>query len=812
MLSRNKLAISIISGMFTSLSTTKIVEAKFYTDFFYTPTNSVSSKAVDKYLDNNGVIPGVYYLTVKVNDRFVGRERIDIKEKKGTFLVCKPLSIFKNNVVDISSITEPQQLDCGQFDEDNGIYYKLDLDRREINYYVPTKLLQHKKKSLNDLVDESLISGGYLNYNANAIKNGNLTDAQLPVTAQFGGNVGLWSFYADVYNDDAFKDDFQISRAYVEHPIYSLNSSARIGQLMTRSQLLTSGYSFYGVSLFTDADMWEDSLHYQPIIDGYLVEPSTVKVYVNGGLSTMRYMSAGYYQIADLKFPPYATVTIEEEGRSGAKTVRSLRVPYNSSLLKSGYGEYQLDVGYSDDDINTWQNSGFFKMYYGYGIGSYTPYISYFQGRQSFNAQLGLDSYLSWIDSSINTEYSYSQYKINGKTYSGDAIGLSVNKQVFEGFNVAMSSLFYASGYYLPSLNNQQESIFNVVPTQNIRNENRLNLTLSPSVMMDSASTIIPSVNLSYSQYEYYDNLPTQSQLNIYASASYSPVNYGLNFSYSPKNNLFAVGLSISVSLDEAISGFKLNNINMNMATDNESNTTYSNSINGTIDDNYGYSIGYSGDNKENYEGSLAVSSKVNNVFNYNIMVDTNETYNAHVGGSIAYTNKSGMLISDLNLSNPVIAKVGNRSGIEVNGEGTNKDGYVLLNNPSGRYREGYYHINPSSVNTNILIPNYQQEIYSGSKSFAFVDFQAQTLKRVYMRLKVDGKFLPMGTILNDKKGENFVVDYNGGLLFSTNLEGNSANLDIVLKNDQYSCSVVVSEEKTDGILNLGSIECTHVV
>ena len=430
--------------------------------------NDASNIDLSRYTEGNPTRPGIYDVSVYINDQPIMSQSIafTVIEGKKNAQACitqKNLLQFhisspdKNSEKAILLKRDDDLGDCLNLAEmisQSSIRYDVNDQRLDID--VPQAWIM---KNYQNYVDPSLrengINAAMLSYNLNGYHSESPGRTNDSIYAAFNGgiNLGAWRLRASGnYNwMTNVHSDYDFQNRYLQRDLASLRSQLVIGESYTTGETFDS-VSIRGIRLYSDSRMLPPVLaSFAPIIHGVANTNAKVTVMQNGYKIYETTVPPGAFAIDDLSPSGYGSdliVTIEET--DGTK--RTFSQPFSSvvQMLRPGVGRWDISAGQVlKDSIQDEPN--LFQASYYYGLNNYlTGYTGIQLTDNNYTAGL-LGLGMNTPVGAFSVDVTHSNVSIpDDKTYQGQSYRISWNK-LFENTSTSLNiaAYRYSTQHYL---------------------------------------------------------------------------------------------------------------------------------------------------------------------------------------------------------------------------------------------------------------------------------------------------------------------------------------------------------------------------
>lgn len=315
--------------------------------------------ALSNFSVPGGQLPGVYYVTIKMNEQSVARKDvnfINVEGEKELFPVItkQELMDWGVKVEQIPSLAKlpdsDEIIDIGKYIEYANT--KFILNKQQLNINIPQIYIDQRARGYVNPKDWNQgINAFTLNYNVSGsktfVEHGDSTSSEY-LNLRSGLNVGAWRLRNySTYNHSSTGDSkWNSLQTYLERDIQPLKSQFSAGQISTDGEVI-DGFSFRGVKIYSDESMLPSSQRgFAPVVRGFANGNATVTIRQNDAIIYQSYVAAGPFVIDDLYPTNYSgnlEVTVAEEDGSEHTFV----VPFSAVAImqREGHLKYSASAG-----------------------------------------------------------------------------------------------------------------------------------------------------------------------------------------------------------------------------------------------------------------------------------------------------------------------------------------------------------------------------------------------------------------------------------------------------------------------------------
>lgn len=753
---------------------------------------------LQRFSNANTALPGSYRVDLYVNDYWVARRDIQVRDNKsgGSYICFTPtlltdLNLEYTRVPDAKTLQAlpagdcidlPQQLPGAAISFNSG-----DL-RMDVN--VPQIFLRRQARGYvsPDLWSPGVPLAGFLSYNLNASRNNpddGATSSQYFLSAQAGINLGVWRLrHSSALTQQLSGEDqsarYQRLSTYAQRDLPDWHATLTLGETYTPSEFFSS-VPFRGMLLRSDDRMLPDSqTGYAPVIRGVADSNAKVTVKQRDSIIYETTVPPGQFQIDDMYNTGYAgdlEVTITEtDGR-----IKQFTLPYASvpQLLRPGFSRYSLAAG---------------EIYAGRG----TPHPSFVQGTYQrginnsltmFGGALGSNRYFSAVMGaavssslgafSADVTHSQALFDSNTQALPHQLQGQSYRLTYSKLLNATNTNLMLAA-YRYSTQGFMEFSDFNYAQQYGARYQpmkSRFSVNMNQPFAEGWGS-----LTLTGSTQEYWDRSGRDTQYVLNYNNTYRKwLNYGVTASRTKSatgEHTNQYMLSFSIPLEKVPTSPMLT---ASYTSDSEHNRSQQVSISGSAGElrNFNYSAYANGShsnnsNTESYgvyasyagsKGTLSGSFSQSSTSSQQ-MLGLSGGMVFHPGG-ITLAQSLGETMAVIEAKGAEGAAVGNMPGTRIDGSG-----YAVATNLQP-YRMNDVSVDPKGMSDDVELQSSSASIAPNSGAIVMLKFPTTSGKAVMVNLKLkSGESVPLGADVLAENGEGITMVGQSGRAFLRGQEG----------------------------------------
>ncbi|SCK16969.1 fimbria/pilus outer membrane usher protein [Vogesella sp. LIG4] len=796
---------SIFSSPFAfsdSLQTATQMQAlnnvEFNSNLLDLPADSKKA-ALQRFSSSGSALPGSYRADVYVNEYWVARRDVLIREnkEKGGSNICITPTLLNDIGLDFNRLpAESQSLQNLPANSclDNmaaipGMSASFDGGALRLDFGLPQ--IYQLRTARGYVSPDKWTTGtpvaGFLNYNLNAYHNRQDNageNSQYYLNALAGLNLGAWRLryngsLSQQLSGDNRQTQYQRLSAYAQRDLTAWHSTLTVGESYTPGDLFNS-FGFRGVQIRSDDRMLPDSVRgYAPIVRGVAESNAKVAIRQGGNLIYETTVPPGPFQIDDLYNTGYAgdlTVTVtESDGRSKEFLIPYAAVP---QLLREGMDRFSLTAG----ELRASQNSskpGFVQGNYQRGINnSLTMYGGSLAANHYFAAQLGAAVSTAAGAFAVDVSHSQADFSNSPASALGDMKGQSYRVTYSKLLaptqtNVTVAAYRYSTRGYMefPDFAYTQMQGSRLAPLKS-----RFMVNISQPLAAGWGN-----LNLSGSTQEYWNQSGRDLQYQFGYGNVFKSFSYGLTASRSKDvtgRHINQYMLSITVPLGKSTYAPTLSST---VTADNQHNRSGQVSLSGVAGElrNMNYSV-YAGNTDQNgdtsesygaygqYSGSLgSLTASISRAGgNTQQMLGVNGGMVFHPGG-VTLSQTVGEAIAVVEAKGAEGASLSNMNGTRINSQG-----YAVATSLMP-YRLNDISVDPKSMSEDVELQESSSKIAPTSGAIVMVKFPTKQGKAAMVNVKMaSGDNAPLGADVLQADGTPVTIIGQGGMTYLRGLDG----------------------------------------
>ncbi|QHM73156.1 fimbria/pilus outer membrane usher protein [Mixta intestinalis] len=747
--------------------------------------NSMAGGYIDvaKFNGEYSIPPGTYDADIYLNDSYLSRETIKVKDKDNKSVVCFSSSLIALTGFKTSLLPpESQEMllqgkECIPLETlDNASSAKFLFSDMRLNIHIPQAHLHNLARGYVDpVLWENGTNALYVSYDNNYFRQ----EAGKAVSESFysklngGINLNGWLFQHSgnwAWNSTDTQGNYTVYSNNLQRDITSLKSRLLLGDTVSPGNLFDS-FSFRGVQLATAEQMLPDSQRgYAPIVRGIAQTNARVTVRQNQSLIYETTVPPGEFMLNDIYPSGYGgdlNVTVTES--DGQET--SFSVPYTaiSEMLRPGSYRYSMLLGeLRNQGVN--YSPEVYQATIQYGINNWLTGYSGLTGTKNYYAGL--------IGGAVSTTIGAFALDITGARFDAGVSsqrGLSIRAGYTKLITATNSSIslsayrFSSSGYLslanAVSLSEKYIQDRNAKVQLNGQPQQRISLTLNQPLGNESG-------NFYASGYmeRYWDRTGNDVQYQLGYSNNFHSLNYGISVNRAKTNGRTErqYMLSLSMPLGTGSSTPHVNSYSVRDANGISSQLGVSGNLG--MHEQFGYSLGFTRENKGNTTQNLSGSYrfKQTQLRSGYTQGQGFRSYTAGMSGSVVVLPDTWLTSAYTGETMGIVEAKG-ASGASIEGYSNvviNDDGYALVPYLLP-YRINKVGINPEGMPLDVELETTVKQTVPRAGAIVKINYPTKRGRVVLIHAQLpDGEELPFGASVQTKEGQEVGVVAQGGQIY----------------------------------------------
>lgn len=713
---------------------------------------------------------GQYFVDVTVNKEPAQRMSLVVSaEEERNNMLCLSSHWLEQAGVNFNpeaySAVFDKKNDCYRLDKIPHTSVKFDYGTQSLSFSIPQAYLLSKTDPRRW---DYGVNGAKVKYYGNFNKSSN-NNLNAYGNFDFGLNLGRWILSSNMnlsYAND--KTELNSSEVTLSTAISQVRGDLLLGKSQTRTELF-SDFNFYGASLRSNSNMrsWNER-GYAPDINGVASSTSRITVRQNGYTIYSKVVSAGPYQLNDLRPVGNGDLEVTVEDESGQKSITIYPVATLPTLLRPGEYQYNvalgrkstsslLDEAFSSNDGVFWLGS----LDYGFATTTLNTAAIINNKYQSIGA--GITQSLGSLGAfSLNAVTAKAKYN-DGTTKNGQSLNAKYAKSFTERTDLQLLTYHYQTKDYIefsdftPSDTNT--SVYGY-GNKKSRYEARLSHRFDGSY-----------ISSSYWRQNYWAGNNFDSGATVALSTFvFDDVSIFINGSYTKRANISSADYSTSLGISMPFNLGSLRHYSTNsVAYNRHAGTSFNTGISATLNDRFNYSVNANA-SSGGTKGASASASYAFDSIQTNLGVsqsDNRTSVSGSFSGSVIGTQETGLLFTKDASKTVGIISLPGMDGVTFNNSlPTNSNGNtaIWLN----EYSENPININMENVPDNVEIENTSYNVVPTEGAIVYRKFAFKKVLRYILQVKdTQGQVISGASATADNNLSAGFIANNGVLLMN---------------------------------------------
>lgn len=718
-----------------------------------------------------GQLPGVYYVSIRMNGSNVGRKDVqfvNVEGKSGLYpvLTKQQLMDWGVKVEQLPKLKDlapsAEIIDIADYIEYANTRFLFNTQQLQID--VPQIYIDQKARGYVNPDDwDQGIPALTVNYSASGAKtfveHGDTTSSEY-LNLRSGLNIGAWRLrnYSTYSNSTNGESKWNSIQTYVERDIQPIKSQFSAGQISSDGEVIDS-FSFRGVKIASDESMLPQSERgFAPIVRGFANGNATVTISQNGSIIYQSYVAAGPFVIDDLYPTSYSgnlDVTVKEEDGSEHTFV----VPFSAVAIMQREGHLKYSASFGKYYGNGSTKPGFGEVTAIYGLPwNLTVYGGALVSKNYQSGVTGLGFDLMGLGA-LSTDVTYSRTKFEDSpddlVKKGQSYRVQYSKSMLTtGTTVTLAAYRYSTeGFYDFSEANGDNVYQNLL--DNVRNNKKARFQASVNQNLGDFG----SFYLTAYQQDYWNIDGKERSYGMGYNNSFWGMSYGISYYYSKMpgddKKYHQLAVNVSIPLGDLLT--KNASLSTNFSSNLEGSNSASVSLSGTAFDDgalsYSISQNYShmheSDTNSN-SGSVSVGysadiAHINVGYGYS---KNSQRLNYGISGGAILSQYGLALAPNVGDTTALIiapGAIGARSGTSTVGMfGTAVRSYVTP------YANNRISLNVSNLASNAEIMNNDINVVPTKGAVVVAKFETRVGYRALIELiRKDGQPIPFASVIS---------------------------------------------------------------
>lgn len=797
------------------------------------------------FLEKNFIPPGEYDVKINLNERFIGKLKLNFILHNKLLTPCIDASLLdKLNLKDEINTKinlELQKNSCVLLEQNiSNSSFKFNSKAMQLDFVITDNFL---KKSEYYNYDKDKITNGenslFFNYyiqhyaSLNLQKEHTTKNSTSNLALSIGANMGDLHLRSSINlsSNNFSNTTFNYGSVYGHFDLPSIYSQVLFG-LISTSTTKTSNSSIVGVSFTSDANMRPISKQgYAPEITGFANSNAVVIIKQNDIEIYRINVARGNFTISDLvniDLNKDLTMIIKEA--DGSIKTKTIPVIYIAPVLRKNTYEYNSAFGFYTENFQTNWKQPILTGEFNYGIHNNVSLLTGLNlsiFRQELASMIIYNSLVGNFNFDLNLVHS----QILKKHYFGLRIGVSYSKYFPEtktnlslaAYNFSMKNYFGLSEVIK---SNQQKKDISIKGGM----KNRFNLGINQTLPIN-----LGNLNFSLSYNDFWDNLNSNLAFSLNYGISFK--NISLRLGYQGNTNLYLKNYSDSLSLSVSMpfsnpkyaSGSLTNSIYMypNKSVKEDIKFQHDLGLGITFADLQNMSFGVNVTNNNNEDMSISANasaqySKVDLSANFSYNTRNYLQYSFNANGSIVL-HKGGINFTKNLGSSFAIIEALNASNATINNDADNKiglNGYGIVKNISP-YRLNKINLDTKGLSSKLTLDRTLVEVFPNNYSSPLIKFNTNIENSVVLELNLiqtnkqnksaKTEAVPAGSVVYNEENKEIAFVGMKGRTYIKTKNINSSYKAVWGNNEKDSCTFKVKideKEFEDEEIPFYELEC----
>ncbi len=738
---------------------------------------------VSKFSGEYSVPPGVYDADIYLNDSFLSRETVHIKDKDNKSVICFSQQLITLTGFKVALLSaEHQELlrqgkECIALETlDASSSAKFLFSDMRLNIHIPQAHLHNLARGY---VDPALWEDGanvlYGSYDNSYFRQEAGKEISESFYSKLNGGINLngWIFQHSgnwAWSNNNTRGQYTVYSNNLQRDITPLRARLMLGDNSSPGNLFDS-FSFRGVQLATAEQMLPDSQRgYAPVVRGIAQTNARVTIRQNQSLIYETTVPPGEFMLNDIYPSGYGgDLQVKVTESDGRETTFS--VPYTaiSEMLRPGSYRYSMLLGELRNQSANYSPE-VYQATIQYGINNWLTGYSGLTGTKNYYAGL-IGGAVSTPAGAFALDVTGARFEAGDSSQSGLSIRAGYTKLITAtNSSVSLSAYRFSSSGYL--------SLANAVSLAEIyrRDEDakvqlsgqpqqRISLTLNQPLGNDNGNFYANG----YIE-RYWDKTGSDVQYQLGYNNSFHSLSYGISINRAKTSTSTETQymLSLSMPLGTERHAPHVNSYSTKDADGISSQLGVSGNL-GT-NDRFGYSLGFSrgnmGDNTQNLSASYRLKqAQLSAGYTHG---QGFQSYNAGMSGSVVVLPNT-WLTSAYTGDTMGIVEAKGAGGASIAGYSDiviNKDGYALVPYLAP-YRINKIGIDPEGMPLDVELETTVKQTVPRAGAIVKINYPTKQGRVVLIHAQLpDGEELPFGASVHTDEGQEVGVVAQGGQIY----------------------------------------------
>lgn len=380
--------ISLLAMLILPAFSASVQAVEFYNELL--STSDRGQIDISKFSDKDYILPGIYTLTVRLNNFRVDDEIIQYIEQDGNDRIVVSACITPELVAKFGLM--PEYFDavrwdgdgqCADFSALDAVVLKTNLGASSLDISIPRKYLEYADQTwIPSSRWEDGIPGGLLDYNMSAMLTKPTSGSQYQ-NASGNGTLGLnadswrirgeWqaSYLHTTGSRTAQRQHFTWNQIYAYRALRRMAATMTVGEDFVSSDIFDA-WRFAGVSVISDDKMLPPQMRgFSPEVTGIARTNARVIISQKGHVVYETTVPSGAFRIQEISSALNGVLDVRVEEQDGNVQVFQVDAITTPFLTRPGQLRYKMAAGRTEDAAHSLHGPAFITAELALGINNY---------------------------------------------------------------------------------------------------------------------------------------------------------------------------------------------------------------------------------------------------------------------------------------------------------------------------------------------------------------------------------------------------------------------------------------------------------
>ncbi|WP_197060458.1 fimbria/pilus outer membrane usher protein [Erwinia sp. 9145] len=781
-------------------------EVQFNPDFISTMTGT--NVDISRFNGAYKLYPGVYDPDIYINGRFIGRNKVVVREVGNVSVICidkhliETIKIKQQKLEEEGKMLSADENSCSAMrDLIPQSEAKLNLADMRLDFSIPQAYLERQARGyVSPALWSHGVNGAFTNYTTSFFEqhNGNEVNRSFYGDIRAGLNLGPWFLrHAGSFRWNEHRDrEYNVFSTTLQRDITPISSRLLLGDANTSGEIFDS-FSFRGLQLATADQMLPDSMRgYAPTIRGIARTNARVTVRQRGNVIYETTVPAGEFIINDL-YPTGYGGDLDVEVTEADGSVSTFAVPYSSlaHLLRPGLSNYSVIAG-KLRNLNVSSAPWVAQMTYKRGLNNLLTVYTGLTGTENWRSAV-IGSAIGTPVGAFSFDVTSANFRYKDENKNGASVRASYSKFISAtSSSISLAAYRFSSSGYVDLYNSvylkdHLDSDNETMSFNNLnRPKNRYSLTVSQLL-----SDELGQFYISGFRENYWNKSQTNTQYQFGYNNSYKMLSYGLavnkNITLAGAETQYMLNLSLPLGKNASVHSYTTFNkegsnsqIGISGIAGDRDQLTYGSSISKDVNNNYSTDLSGTWTRPE-----TTMSGSYSRGKSY-------YAFSGGLSGSVVGFSEGIVLSPYNNLDTMAVVSAEHAAGATIDGYSgivLDHKGHAIVPylNP---YRLNQVSLNPKGLSYDVEIENSIQQVAPYHGAIVKIDYPTRHGRMLLIRAQLpDGNALPFGATVKKRNGEEAGIVAQGGQIY-VRLDNTSDYLSVRWGEEkQQTCGFEVS-------------------